>query len=292
MSSSPSPHALVIKSKYLDQRTLFDSEDFFPDVDVITQRGMKLHLHRSILAVASQKLRTLFQSKEHLSKKEGDAWCLDLISILKKENDSTFCSILMKWLGFCYGYDITLEPNEFCAALSALFQLQLTACQAEVQMIIEQHMKEVTKKDIKAGIIIMKDCISYEECHSERASHIDIEIARLLLTLSNMKNQTKIMDNFIKLLPSQYLVDIQYGDPHSEFSKFAIRRMYLEYHKNDISIENRRNILKQCNFTELNSKEMNEVRDLNILTNEQLIDAYHCIVETLEKKIEKKNNKQ
>ena len=279
-------HPLLIESLYVKQCYLFDDEKSFPDVKIILQGLQKpLQLHRVVLTYASQMLLNLFKSNRILqNKKEEDAWPLDIT--FNKSKDNMYSNVLLKWLRSCYGDDMNLSYKELCAALTGLFNLQLTH-QDELQKLIEDHMKKVAETDIKAGIAILNGCVNYEECHSDDKSRIDKEIAKRIFTLSNMKKYKDLVINCLLSLPScyNYLDCIEYGEAHTEFSEFKIKQKYLLHHKDDMPLIDRRNILSKIKFSQLNGAEMKEVQALRILSKDQLIAAYQILVSTLEEKL-------
>ena len=206
--------------------------------------------------------------------------------ILDKKNDEIYSNVIFKWLQFFYGFDIKFELNELSAALSAYFQLQIKDNHRSFQEKFEKFMINIAENDVESGIILMKSCLFYKECHNDFTSRIDNEIAKRLLTLSNMENHTKIMNSFILSLPAEYLDKFkEFGKPHTQFCEFQIRRMYLDYHKN-LSTQNKCKILNKCDLTKLNSKEMIQLKALNILTPSQLNDVYQSLVISMENKLE------
>ena len=66
------------------------------------------------------------------------------------ETDTTYRSVLVKWLRFCYGEDQIFSIEECPAAVAILQQLQLKV-KEDVKSMIEKHIRETTKGNADAA---------------------------------------------------------------------------------------------------------------------------------------------
>ena len=112
-------------------------------------------------------------------------------------SDSTYRAVLQTWLTFCYGKDVSFTIQELPAALAVLLQLQLS-CVNEVKTKIETKMKDIAEKNKEElGCEMLVECATvYDECHEK--SHIDIELAEIVLCLDVVKKKKEAMFDMAK----------------------------------------------------------------------------------------------
>ena len=185
---SVSSEALLIESSFKGNTPSLEVDDSFDFV--ILKKTLKIH--RSVLSKASALFLSLFKGvSSPLCKYNADIPQVEWIYEGAK-TDSTYCGVLQTWLTFCYGKDVTFEAKELPAALAVLLQLRLT-CMSEVQAKIEAKMKEVAEKNKEElGFPMLVECATvYDECHNE--SHIDMELAEIVLDLDIVKKNKEAM---------------------------------------------------------------------------------------------------
>jgi len=290
-------HELVITSTYklFDELMLsFDdgSEASFSDVEmVIPGLDHSLSLHRVILSRTSKILLGMLQLKASTFGKFDPA-----AHQLKWEfgqGDAVYSRVLVKWLKFCYGQNITILPEECGAAVAILFQLQLS-CTEKVLPLIEKHMVSVTENDIGDGAKILLSCAKFDECDSDGCCHVAIVVAKKLLTRENItKHDDEVVKGCLFHLPPGYLDHVEFDEPHSEHCEFITRCRYLEAYdgfkkdgeKSEEEKEFRKEVMRRCDFSKLNSSEMHKLKMLDILGKDELIAAFEHALKASEEKI-------
>ena len=256
-SPPPAPqsrHPLVVKPPYLSSIQMFDDDKFF-DVSVAVAGIEKpLKLHRVTLASTSALFNALFSGEQSIHGTYDDE---NKRAELRIKDDAVHRSVVMKWLRFCYGEEQTLTCEEYAAALYTLKQLELT-CGNDVEKMIEEHMLEVAKEDIDAGILMLRSCATeLEERGDEDAfSDVGMSLAKTLFTRDNLTSgfDTAVM-NCLMDLPSSYLDVVEYGDDHTDFSEFSIRLRYVESHAS-ISNGEKCEIMMKCRTDRLDSADL------------------------------------
>ena len=179
MSEIIEEETLFIESPYKGNAPSFEEDDSFGFV--IPGWDKKLRFHRSVLSNASSMFSDLFEGRSSsLCKYNSHVPQVDWIHKIGE----TDCDVLQTWLTFCYGKDATFTVKELPAALAVLLQLQLK-CMEGVKTKIETKMKEVAKKNKEEiGCAMLVECATvYDECHDDKTSRIDVELAEIVLSL-------------------------------------------------------------------------------------------------------------
>ena len=178
----------------------------------------------------------------------------------REGNDENYQHVLMKWLRFCYGERQSFNTDECPAALGSLLQLRLQFDNLDdVKRRIEEHMTGAARGNVETGAQLLRECTKiYEECHDEELTQIGDELARIVLTPENIRdNRDIVVDDCLLNLPPHYLDIAQYGDDHTEF---RIRSRYCRF--KNCSIRSSRAILAGINRNELDAIEIEELEKL------------------------------
>ena len=270
-------NVLVIPSVFPVLSDWFDDETQrkYADVDVVVAGVTIFQLHRVVLGKTSNALNSLFLTKASVFG-NSDA---EAHSVKWMFSDNTYdevsVRVLEKWLRFCYGTEIRLEPDECCAALASLINLDLT-CKEELLITIESFMIQVAEKDMNAGVSMLKDCLKFEECKNDVTGRIDLKLAEIVLSKSNLIEHPNEWKKCIFSLPAEFLDGREYGELHTELSEFSIRQQYVKH--NGLSIEEQRDIMMKCVDEELNCAELEQLESMQILSEKDLIVLYRRIL--------------
>ena len=209
---------IKIESPYNDEVSNFDNRGTFPDLEfVVPGMGKSLWLHKKILADTSEYAKRLLKNKP-MQKME---WGVNVDREVDKK-------ALMKALRFCYGETITVETKEGeCFALiSALSKLQVT-CFDDVVRQLNTFVVQQAKGDILQGVEMLKACVCYEECCDTNACRLNKELAKVVLIKDNIMNHYReVVDECLMMLPPEYLMMTEFGDPHTRFSEFSSRKTH------------------------------------------------------------------
>ena len=100
------------------------------------------------------------------------------------------------------------------------------------------------------------------------------DLAKIVFSKDNVDKQFDNLKDHLMRLPPHYLDFVGYGAAHSKKSEFKIRMMYIKSNENDLDDEMKGSIVKACNMNELNSDEMKEIEELNVLEDEEMMELY------------------
>jgi len=187
---------LVVESPYKGNIPTFDDDDLFSFVIPGLEKPKRLQ--RSVLSKASLLFSALFEGKNNeLCRYNSVIQQVEWIH-KRAENDDTYRKVLLAWLTFCYGKDASFSFKECPAALAVLLQLHLT-CTDEVKTKIELYMKKTAEENKEIGCTMLVECATvYDECHDERLSHIDVELANIVISLDLLNKNKSFMIELAK----------------------------------------------------------------------------------------------
>ena len=286
---------LVPPLSYTNEIESFDNAEKYPDMElVVTGMSKPLQLHKCILTRASQ-----WADKMLRGRKDPRLGWPDII----KETDR---EALVKALRFCYGETqrIGTKNGECCAMIATLTRLQVTCLDDVVATLINFAMDEA-KRSIETGVELLKACTRYKECCGSNPLSLDKRLAAIVLTKDNMRaHYREVVDNCLMMLPPEYLMVAEYGEPHTRWSEFCLKTKYVRFHSKELSMEEKEALVSKCDWSSLNSHELRELRLAGIIGKDELLEAHekaleHCEIENeqtnemmrmMQKKIEDKVN--
>jgi len=86
-------------------------------------------------------------------------------------------------------------------------------------------------------------------------------------------------------LPMCFLDVVEYDNLSPDFGEFAVRKRYIDcyekHHQDPMTKEMKREVLKNC--TQLNYDELKELRSLDVLSNDELVELYDANFKRMEK---------
>lgn len=177
-------------------------------------------------------------------------------------------AVLVAWLRFCYGASVRVRVAGVAAALAASLRLGVRAPRA--QRALETFAVRAAQDDPAAGALLLQACVALDECHSRCGSRVDLALARCVLTRENLlRHYEAVVDRCLMALPPAYLDLAQYGDAHTELAEFAVRLRYVRYHAATLSPAERRTIMSQCDWSELDVAEITLLRQLQDLDDNE-----------------------
>ena len=266
---------------YHNEVESFDNAEEYPDMELVVKGMAKpLQLHRKIIASASGCFKTMLRGQKDTRLK----WLHDA----SKETDR---EALVKTLRFCYGetQSIGTKNGECCAMIAALTRLQVTCLDDVVATLINFAMDEA-KRNVETGVELLKACTQYKECCGSNPLSLDKRLAAIVLTKDNMRAHYKdVVDNCLMVLPMEYLMIAEYGEPHTRWSEFCLRTKYLRVHSKELSMEEKDALVSKCDWSSLNSHELRELRLTDIIDKDELLEAHEKALEYCENENERKN---
>ena len=272
---------IEIEPHFGDNIELFDNEEMFPDFEfMIPGCETSLHLHKLIIARASKLMQGLIKAKQ-LAKNQDEnqvEWMFDTSEKIDRD-------ALVKVLRFCYGENMRIGTTdcECCAVIAALYRLQVTCADEIIKELIDD-LVDCTKNNPPLGAMLLKGIQSYPECCSTQAYELDKALAEVVFTRKNICEypETLVSECLMKL-PPVYLDIVEYGEPHTQWSEFNVRMQYLKEHSEDLSQEEKDEIMRRCNTTFLWSGELSELRKLNAIGKDLMLDMYDSVLKHTEK---------
>ena len=313
---SDTEETLTLVSCFNNNEESFDNDESFPDMKFIVSGLEKpLALHKNILGRASQfvnktlKCKSLANSDDnHLSiwrlrgwhavnwltdrspqrstetnKNSEDKDTIEWPFETKNEVDR---DALLKSLRFCYGETVSVgvKGGECCAMIAALFRLQVTCLDEVICQLIDFAVKQATK-DVEIGTQLLKDIQRYPECCESTKFNLEEGLVKVVLTANNIcESYETVVDNCLMELPEKYLDMTEFGAAHTKYSEFHVRAQYVRAHDGDLETSEKQEILKKCELTELNGRELRELEKLGIIESTTMIQTYQSVLEKMEKK--------
>ena len=274
---------IEIESPYLNEIKTFNNGDSFPNLELVVP-GMvyTLHLHRKTLARASPKLSDI------LNDSPGDKleWMYEAKSEIDKQ-------ALVKALRFCYGETLKVgtKDGECCAVIAALSRLQVTYLDTVIPKLCDFALEQA-RKDLSVGIVLLKTCTHYEECCNTDTRELDKKLAKIILTKENLlEHFREVALDCLMALPSKYLDEVEYGEPHTKCGEFYLRIKYVGCHSKELTKKEQQAMMVKCDWSTLNSQELKELRLANIIDKDELLEAYEKALECSEVEKEKETQR-
>ena len=277
---------IEIKPHFGNNVELFDNEDLFPDLEfVVPGLNASLHLHKLIITRASRLMEGQIKSKQIAESQDRDQvqWMFDT-------NEKVDRDALVKVLRFCYGDEMKVETTncECCAIVAALYRLQVT-CADEVVKKLTECLVNRAKNDVTFGAMLLEGTQHYPECCGMKGYELDKALAKVALTGKNIcEHFETVVSGCLMKLPPDYLSIAEYGEAHTGCSEFSVKTLYLKEHSESLSQEEKEEIMRKCNLTFLGSGELKELRKLNVVGSDLLLDMHESVLERTEK--EKSDN--
>ena len=266
---------------YYNEIESFDNAEAYPDMELFVEGTPKpLQLHRKILATASGCFKTMLKGRKDTRLE----WSHDT----SKEEDR---KALVKALRFCYGetQSIGTKNGECCAMIAILTRLQVTCLDDVVATLISFAMDEA-KRNIETGVELLKACTRYKECCGSNPLSLDKRLAAIVLTKDNIHEHYKdVVDNCLMVLPPEYLMVAEYGEPHTRWSEFCLRTRYVRFHSKELSKEEKEALVSKCDWSTLNSQELRELRLTDVIDKDELLEAHEKALEYCEIENEQTN---
>jgi len=126
------------------------------------------------------------------------------------------------------------------------------------------------------GVNMLEDCILvYRMGDDEQLKYFCEEMAKIIMRRDNIDNHFEIVIDCLMKLPHTYLDKsiVGYGAAHSEKSEFCVRAKYIKCNEG-LDEELKLKIIKACDLKNLNSEEMKELENLDILDDEEMWNLY------------------
>ena len=251
----------------------FDNEDTGPDLELVV-KGMEkpLQLHGWILTCTSKLVDETVKGR----KGRQFEWPFDTT----KEVDR---GVLVKALRFCYGetQKIETKDGECCAMIATLTRLQVT-CLDDVVGPLINFVVEEAKRKVETGVELLKACTRYSECCGSSLLSLNKKLAAIVLTKENMHEHYKeTVDECLMMLPPEYLTVAEFGEPHMRISEYSLRTKYFRYHA-EMKWADKQVIMAKCDWSTLNSQELRELRLMDTVNKDELLEASEKALERYE----------
>ena len=272
---------MEVVSPYPNEIENFDNENMYPDlVFVVAGMAKPLHLHRKILATTSEYFRTTLKETKDLRLE----WPYDTSNEVDRD-------ALVKALRFCYGETLSVDTKkgECCAMIAALLRLQVT-CLDDATALLINFATDEAKRNLATGVELLKACTEYKECCGTSQFSLDKKLAAIVLTKDNMHDHYReVVDECLMVLPADYLMVAEYGEPHTKCSEFCLRTKYVRCHSREMNLEEKQALIVKCDWSTLNSQELRELRLADIIDKDELLEAHEKALEYCEIENERAN---
>lgn len=261
-------HPPLIRSPFNDIKS-FDNPEAFPDLKLVVPGiAEPLWLHKITLAKASDFISAKLRNRENIIE-----WPFDTSREVDRD-------ALIKALRFCYGESLRRRlKSEECVAMIAVFiRLQMKYTDNLVSTLTNFAVNEA-KRDLDTGVELLKACMRYPECCDMNKFRVSKQLAAVVFTKVNLRERYKrVVDGCLMVLPHEYLMLVEYGEPHTRFSELYLRSKYIRYNFDDLSMDEKQAIMGQCGFS-LDCQELKELQ-LSSVVDDELLKAYQEALES------------
>ena len=124
----------------------------------------------------------------------------------------------------------------------------------------------------------------FESVYTKSGSEgVAMELAKHVLARRNTNGWNVAAEDELMELPCVFVLAASFCSPHDKFT--AVRR-FIKYNWNQLSMNDKRELLQQCDLSELGSKDAKLLCRLGVLGTNELIEALCAIVGKMENKLE------
>jgi len=249
---------------------------FSPDVEfVISGIDRVFPLHIWVLTSASKMFEEVFKGRNTRCCCTYDArtrraeWNCGRLA-----GNKVYADVLVKWLNFCYGLDLSFSVDEYMAAFVALLQLRLKCNEAGgLLKKLEEGIKTEAEKDVDFGVRMLEESFFvYGDINDSKMAKLRDTMVQIVMKPVNFEKHFKTVVLCLIKLPSCYLDIAKYGEDHSERSEFNIRALYVECNK--LTREEKCKIMRGCLQKDLDDEELRKLEEMNILEKYQMKELY------------------
>ena len=272
-----------LASPFHNEIESFDNSGSYPDMELIVNGFQKpIVLHRKIAANAS------LWFKKNLNDKWGQRieWPYDTENEVERE-------VLMKTLRYCYGetMNVGTKNGECFSLITTMTRLQLT-CLDDVVTTMNNFIIEEAKRKIENGVELLRECTRHTVCCGTNELSLNKRLASVVLTKDNMDSHySEVVDGCLMMLPPDYLMMTNYGQPHTCLSEFCLRAKYVRLHSKEMSVESQHEVVMSCDWSTLNSEEFVELCLTGVADKDELLVAHEKALGSCEIVIEDQNER-
>jgi len=120
-------------------------------------------------------------------------------------------------------------------------------------------------------LVTTRDYAEYYEAE-ENDREVIKTIAGAILTNESMRNNPDVIDDWLMVLPAQFLNMAEYSKVPDELCEFRIRKRYVMHHMKSLTEEEKRKILMDCKQGILDYEEIDKVQKQELLDDKELIE--------------------
>ena len=185
-------------------------------------------------------------------------------------------------LELCDGQNVSVDTHT--AAATAVIMKAMALHDKEATSRLVEWMKEQGRHDVAMGVRMVCECAMFESLYAESGSEgVAMELAKHVLTRRNTKDWNVAAEDELMELPCVFVLAASFCSPHD---KFTVMRRFIKYNWSQLSMDDKRELLLQCDLSELGSKDVKLLCRLGVLRTKELIEALCAIVGKMESKLE------
>ena len=245
-------------------------------------------LNKFVLANASDLVRdVLFENAvcAWLRVEDASARPVKAVWVAQSTDPATEGAAVQNVLGLCFGQKVSVDSRTAAATTVIMNAIAFRNTQATEQLV--EWMKEQATRDMTLGIRMVRQCAMFESLYTKSCGgDVATALAKHVMTRENMrKHWNAAVEDELMELPLAFVGAADFSSPHD---KFTVIRRYVSYNKKELSTEDKRQLLLQCELSELGSKDSKLLCRLDVLSSKEL-DGWLCaVVGTMESKLEQK----
>ena len=242
-------------------------------------------LNKFVLANASDLLRdVLFKNTPcaWLRVEDANTRPVKAVWVAQSTGGATEGAAVQNVLELCSGQKVSVGTHT--AAATAVIMKAMTLHDKQATSRLVEWMKEQGTKDVAMGVRMVCECAMFESLYAKSGSEgVAMELAKHVLARRNMKDWNVAAEDELMELPCVFVLAASFCSPHDKFT--AVRR-FIKYNWTQLSMGDKRELLQQCDLSELGSKDAKLLCRLDVLGTKELIETLCAIVGKMENKLE------
>ena len=185
-------------------------------------------------------------------------------------------------LELCSGQKVSVDAHTAAATLAIMNAVELRDTQATKQLV--EWMKKQGTLDVGMGARMVRECSMFEDFYNKSAVEgMAVVLAKNVLTRIGLNHWSTTVEDELMELPRVFVLAADFSSPHD---KFTVVRRYIKYNKDKLSAEEKRELLLQCELSELDGKDAEQLYRLDVLDTKELNDVLRVVLGRMQSKLE------
>ena len=197
---------------------------------------------------------------------------------------------LVKVVRLCYGEEQRVGTAE-CAWMVAMMERAelMKSARKSVWSAVVEWTKKTSASNAACGVAMLRGCVDVEQqapaareeneetTAQDKIDGMDVcELEKELI--KQVLNQSNVLEHWdvvvvrgLMELPARFLKVCEFGAAHTPHSKFAAHRLFVLKHGKDMSNQEKRALMQQCDLNDLDETELMQLSELGVMSCDELL---------------------